>query len=146
MTVQGGQGHAVGRMLVAVDGSKESDRAIVLASQMSVALGAEMTLLHVVDVEEIPTLIAEAGDRTREEHGQMVLGSAAKLAISLGATPNTVMLKGHAAAQILRHVSQHRPDLIVMGGRGLTGAKGVLMGSVSLAVSKKAECAVVIAR
>jgi nucleotide-binding universal stress UspA family protein len=33
-----------------------------------------------------------------------------------------------------------------MGGKGLTDAKGVLLGSVSQAVSRKAECAVVIAR
>ncbi|MCU0860221.1 MAG: universal stress protein [Thermoplasmata archaeon] len=146
MTSEVDSRQAVGHILVAVDGSKESDRAVVLASQMSVALGAEMTLLHVVEVEEIPTLIAEAQDREREELGQMVLGSAVKMAGSLGVAPTTVMLNGHAAAQILRYASQHRPDLIVMGGRGLTGAKGVLMGSVSMTVSKKAECAVVIAR
>ncbi len=141
-----GPGQSVGSMLVAVDGSKESDRAVVMASHMSVALGAEMTLLHVVDVEEIPSLIAEAEDPAREERGQMVLGSAAKLALSLGASPKTAMLRGHAATQILRYAAQHTPDLIVMGGRGLTGAKGVLMGGVSMAVSKKATCTVVIAR
>ena len=146
MKMATGQGQPVERILVAVDGSKESDRAVVLASQMSVALGAEMTLLHVVEVEEIPSLIAENEDRAREEYGQMVLGSAAKLAMSMGVTPKTAMLKGHAAAQILRYAAQEGPDLIVMGGRGLTGAKGVLMGSVSMVVSKKAECAVVIAR
>lgn len=146
MTMTEGPAQVVERILVAVDGSKESDRAVVLASQMSVAFRAKMTIVHVVEMDEIPTLIAEAGDRVGEERGQLILGSAARIAASFGASPETAMLKGHVAQQVLRYAERLKPHLIVTGGRGLTGAKGVFLGSVSQTISRKAECAVVIAR
>jgi nucleotide-binding universal stress UspA family protein len=141
-----GDNGAVERILVAVDGSKESNAAVQMASSIGRALDAEVTLIHVVEIEELPTLIAEAQDKEHEELGQLVLGSSLKLARAEGIEAKLVLRKGHPAGQILRSASEYKPNLIVMGSRGMTGAKGILMGSVSMAVSRKAACSVIIVR
>ena len=54
--------------------------------------------------------------------------------------------RGRAATQIVRAVTAYRPDLIVMGTRGLTGAKSLLLGSVSRSVSRQSTAQVVLVR
>ena len=134
------------RILVAVDSSKESNAAVRMASNIARALDAEVALIHVVEIEELPTLIAEAEDKEHEELGQLVLGSSLKLARVEGIDAKLVLRKGHPAGQILRFTSEYKPNLIVMGSRGMTGAKGILMGSVSMTVSRKAACSVIVVR
>lgn len=136
----------VDRILVAVDGSEPSRRAVEMASEIAVALGAEITIIHVIEIEELPTLIVEAEDARADEEAQIVLGIAAKLAKAKGAEPKIVARRGHPASQILRFAGTYSPQLVVLGTRGATGAKGVLMGSVSTTVSKKADCSVALVR
>jgi len=113
---------------------------------MARAFDAELTLLHVESIREFPTLIAEANAARDDEEAELVLGENAKLVRSLGTEPNVVLRRGAIANQILRVVALRRPDLIVMGTRGLTRAKGVLMGSVSQTVSRRAKSQVVLVR
>jgi len=136
----------VSRILVAVDGSEPSMRAIDMASEMAKALGAEITILHVVEIEELPTLIGEAEDMRADEDAQIILGMAAKLAKGKGVEPKIAVRRGHPANQILRFSDAYSPQLIVLGTRGVTGAKGILMGSVSTAVSRKARASVMLVR
>jgi len=133
-------------ILVPVDGSPSSRRAVRLAAEMARAFDAELTLLHVESIREFPTLIAEANAARDDEEAELVLGENAKLVRSLGTEPNVVLRRGAIANQILRVVALRRPDLIVMGTRGLTRAKGVLMGSVSQTVSRRAKSQVVLVR
>ncbi len=136
----------VSRILVAVDGSESSRRAVELASEIAAALEAEITIIHIIEIEELPTLMGEAEDVRADEEAQIVLGMAAKLAQAKGAEPEIVVRRGHPANQILRFADTYSPQLIVLGTRGATGAKGILMGSVSTAVSRKSDCSVVLVR
>ncbi|MBN1678633.1 MAG: universal stress protein [Candidatus Thermoplasmatota archaeon] len=136
----------VTRILAAVDGSDASARAVGLAADMARSLQAELMLLHVIELEELPTLIGETEDAHADERAQLVLGMAAKLARARGMDPKVAARRGHPAGQILRFASSYRPQIIVLGTRGMTGSKGILMGSVSSAVSKKAECSVLLVR
>jgi nucleotide-binding universal stress UspA family protein len=136
----------VHRILVAVDGSPQATKAVRLGAEIAKGLGADLVLVHVASVEEVPTLIAEAEGRDGEERAQLVLGDAVKVATAEGVEPKVVLLKGHAAAQILRYADEHAVQLILTGSRGVRGAKGVLMGSVSRAVSRRASCSVIIVR
>jgi len=142
----GGNPERVSRILVAVDGSEPSRRALNLAADVAKALGAEITILHVIEVEELPSLIGEAEDARADEDAQIILGTAAKLVMAKGVTPKIVVRKGHPTRQILRYSEAYSPQLIVLGSRGVTGARGVLLGSVSSAISKKARASVVLVR
>jgi nucleotide-binding universal stress UspA family protein len=133
-------------ILVPVDGSQSSRRAVRLAAEMARAFDAELTLLHVESIRGFPTLIAEANAVWDDEEAELVLGENAKIARSLEIEPNVVLWHGAIASQIVRFVALRRPDLVVMGTRGLTRAKGVLMGSVSQTVSRRSKSQVVLVR
>jgi len=136
----------VKRILVAVDGSEQSLRAVELASHMAKGLAAEMTIIHVLQLREIPTLIAEAENGFSEERGQMILGKAAKVAMLDGIEPKAVLRKGHVADQILRFADVYKPTIIIMGSHGHSRLKGALLGSVSQPVSSYAKCSVLLVR
>jgi nucleotide-binding universal stress UspA family protein len=137
---------SVRRILVPVDGSESSRRAVRLACQMATAFGARVTLLHVIGIPEIPVLMGESDTPAEVERGQMVLAEAAGLAKSEGVEVGVELGRGHVADQILRLSDRLRPELIVMGTRGYRGAKAVLLGSVSRAVSNRARASVVLVR
>jgi nucleotide-binding universal stress UspA family protein len=133
-------------ILVPVDGSQSSRRAVQLAVEMSRAFGAELTLLHVAPVKELPVLMAEEEDAWEDKEAELVLGEEAKLARSFGVEPSVIVRRGRTATQILRQVEKSHPDLVVMGTRGLTEAKSILMGSVSRVISRRAKSQVVLVR
>jgi nucleotide-binding universal stress UspA family protein len=137
---------AVRSILVPVDGSPSSRRAVELAAKISSSFGASLTLLHVAPMKDFPALMAEAEDPRGTDEAQIVLGEEAKLAESLGTRPSVELRRGRVSDQILRSAAEHRPDLIIMGTRGLTGAKSVLLGSVSRVVSRRAKAQVVLVR
>ena len=133
-------------ILVPVDGSPSSRRAVHLAVEMARAFGAELTLLHVAPVSELPVLMAEAQDAGRDEQAELVLGEGAKLAHRNGVEASVVVRRGRVASQILRQLERSKPDLVVMGTRGRSGAQRLLMGSVSRAVARRASAQVVLVR
>lgn len=73
--------------------------------------------------------------------GDHILGLAKLEAEKKGVRDVTVtMLDGDPAQRILEHAERESVDGIVMGSRGLSDAKGLLLGSVSHKVSSRAAC------
>jgi nucleotide-binding universal stress UspA family protein len=56
------------------------------------------------------------------------------------------VLEGPATDAILRAAEARKPDLIVIGARGLGTWQGLLLGSVSMAVTQRAECPVLVVK
>jgi nucleotide-binding universal stress UspA family protein len=136
----------VKKILVAVDGSEQSNKAVLLASRIAKSEGAEMTLLHVVDVKDAPVLMAEAEDKGQEERGQTVLLQSAELALSEDVQTRSVLRRGHVAGQVLRYANEYQPQMIFIGTRGLGRGAAILMGSVSKSVVQGAKTSVVVVR
>jgi nucleotide-binding universal stress UspA family protein len=134
----------VKKILVAVDGSEACIRAVRLAATIAKGMDAEIVLLHVTEIQELPTLMSEFEDPISEERGQMILGDAAKIVRLEGPEPKIILRKGHVVDQILRFVKEYRPDLIVMGSRGLSNIKGMILNSVSQKVSVEGKCSVLL--
>ncbi len=57
-----------------------------------------------------------------------------------------VTYEGVVADEILSHLERHPTDLLVVGSRGLSMAKRILLGSVSTAVVTHAPCPVLVVR
>jgi nucleotide-binding universal stress UspA family protein len=134
------------RILVAVDGSEQSNKAVRLASRIAKNEGAEMTLLHVIDVKDAPVLMAEAEDKGQEERSQTVLLMSAELALSENVQTKSVLRRGHVAGQVLRYAMEYQPQMIFIGTRGLGRGAALLMGSVSKSVVQGAKTSVVVVR
>ncbi len=137
---------ALDRILVAVDGSAQSRAAVQLAARMAHALHAEITLIHVGRLSEHPLLLSDEETTALEAQSRSVLDASAALCAAAGVAAQRASARGRPAEEILRFARKYQADLIVMGTRGLSGAKSVLMGSVSRVVSQEASCSVVLAR
>lgn len=61
-----------------------------------------------------------------------------------GISIEMVPLKGDPAHQILEYAKEHEQDLIIMGSRGLSGIKEIMLGSVSHKVTQLSKCPVLI--
>jgi len=134
------------RILVAVDGSAQSNKAVRLAARIAKCLRAELTLIHVIELNEVPSLMAEAEDKGREALGQAALSDGVEIALGLEVHPQTVLRRGQPAGQILRYAAEYRPQMIFTGTRGRGGATAMLMGSVSRKVSEGSKVPVTIVR
>ncbi|MBT2288494.1 universal stress protein [Paenibacillus albidus] len=63
---------------------------------------------------------------------------------SAGINPETLHLKGDPAHEILNYARDSEQQLIIIGSRGLSGIKEMMLGSVSHKVSQLSSCPVLI--
>src|SRR5688572_11616992 len=140
------------KILVPVDFSTHSHRALDFACELSLRFSAPMVILHAYAVPVYPLpegyLLASA-----EAAAEMVakiqdgMTETKRLAQERGiATVDTVVVEGSAFTEIIRTARTENVDLIVMGTHGRTGLKHVLLGSVAEKVVRKAPCAVLTVR
>lgn len=128
-----------------MDGSAPSKRAVELAGELAGRLGAALSILHVVrDVALPPELqemvkihqITESRLEILQDSGRIILEVAKQQDEMRGARHvRTKLREGDPAKTIIDYAVEQGVDLIVMGTRGLSQMKGVLMGSVSQKVS-----------
>jgi len=139
------------RVLVATGGSPWSDNAVRYAIALARDYGLEVVLLHVL-TEATPYFIAEAGPSLdsllegSEEAGRRIIDEAADWAAEAGIPYETELVWGRVAEVICRVAQEHDCDLIVVGSRGLTGFKRLMLGSISNAVAAKASCPVLVVK
>ena len=140
------------RILVPVDFSAHSDRALHYAATLAGQVGASVELLHVVDdftfgaysevyVPNIPDMTQEAINIALERL------TAIKAAVfPHGADVESVVYAGRPAPTIVDHAAEGKFDLIVMGTHGRTGLSHLLMGSVAEHLVRTAPCPVLTVR
>jgi nucleotide-binding universal stress UspA family protein len=128
-------------ILVTHDFSDRSTEAVRIAGAWADALGAELTLLHVVEPVVYPDYyainMASSDTMTRLRDRAVVALDRAADEI-LGARPvNTTVLIGRAAETIIVEAEASEIDLVVMGTRGLSGLEQLVLGSVAEAVLRR---------
>ena len=86
----------------------------------------------------------DIGEAVRRVVGESILHRAATQAERDGVAKVTTMMEtGDPADVIVNQAQAHKPDLVMLGSRGLSDVKGVLLGSVSHKVAHVASCSVV---
>ncbi len=91
----------------------------------------------------IPRYIQEAKKQTEQWFSQ-VKSKAAKQGIK--ATSETIFNLPSVAESIINYASEQKADLIVIGTRGTSGLKRLVLGSVASAVVAHASCPVLVVR
>lgn len=140
------------RILVPVDFSKRSEEALDRAVQLAREGGAELVLLHVVEIPYLPGIygmVAEedyADASTIEERAEARLRTFASRAERLGIQTTVLAGSGRPAEYIVDFARESMADLIVMGSHGLTGLDRFLMGSVTERVLRTAHCPVLVVK
>ena len=98
-------------------------------------------------VEDLISTSYEVGLQIRTAIGRGIIGNAEQAARSKQVkSVRTMLADGDPASMILKIAAQEKPDLLVMGSRGLGGIQRLLTGSVSQKVCNSAECTVVVVR
>jgi len=125
------------KIVVAVDGSPASTRAVEWCAAHAGALGAEVVALYVVEMSvlaassvslaPLPTLSEADRERLRDVVTREWCAPLAAAAVPF----RVVMLDGSAASTIMEISDKEDADLVVTGRRGLHGFTELLLGSTS---------------
>jgi nucleotide-binding universal stress UspA family protein len=142
-------------ILVGTDGSETAHTALVRAVEMAAALGARLGIVSAFEPVSDPRQRGERAAAPKDvqwalnPHDEVLalLEQARAQAVSAGvADVQTFARQGDAADAIIDVAEEQRCDLIVVGNKGMTGAKRFLLGSVPNKVSHHAPCSVLIVR
>jgi nucleotide-binding universal stress UspA family protein len=121
------------KILVAVDQSEISDRAVIAARDLAVLSHGEVWVLHLREHEVWAKSGALTVDETKEEAKAEVAASLEVLTQAgvkaHGEVRNTIF--GYAAREIVGDAEEVDADVIVMGSRGRGDLAGLLLGSTA---------------
>ncbi len=142
------------RIVVGTDGSETAGEAVRQAVDLAKLTGAELSIVSayspVSDRRVKDTQDAAPADVQYEigprEDVNLVLDAAAAAARKEGVEVQTHPVEGEPAEAILNVAEDTKADLIVVGNKGMTGARRFLLGSVPNNVSHHAPCSVIIVR
>jgi nucleotide-binding universal stress UspA family protein len=129
-------------ILVAVDGSKHSDAAFDVATDIAQKYSSQLFILHVFQGGTgSGTLVSSGVEDDNRSIGQQILNSYEAKAKQKGLQNVRMLLQmGDAAQRIMETASKIKCELLVLGSRGRGGFKELLLGSVSHKVTNHADC------
>jgi nucleotide-binding universal stress UspA family protein len=144
------KGEEMEKILVPVDGSEQSHKAVAFAAGLAKCYNATMYLIHVFKLTIIPEGLGEyvVSDRAQlQALADTIIAGAVAEAKGQGVEHvEAAVIEGDPAERIIDYAKAHDVDIIVIGSRGLGTFKGLLLGSVSNKVSHRADRSCVIVR
>ena len=144
-----------GKIVVAFDGSADSTKAVRLAASLSSKHGSDVTLVHVYSSPAIGFSAASGmpipdyGDLedAARASGQTTHSRGLQLAKDLGISARGELIEAPSVVEaIVNFSASEKADLIVVGTRGMTGFRQLILGSVSSGLVSHAKCPVLVAR
>lgn len=140
------------RILVAVDFSEESWRALACAAELAARFDASLTLVHVVEPHfgppdtDVTALTGPGSDTEEHAEAKLELNALGEQMLGPCRVVETVVRAGLAFFEITEAAKALGADLIVIGTHGYTGIKRALIGSTAEKVVRHAPCPVLVAR
>jgi nucleotide-binding universal stress UspA family protein len=137
-------------IVIATDGSKNSQRAISHGIEIAKLSGAIVHALYVVNTSSTISENWTAGKETiyniMKDDGQKAVSKVKKIGIDSGVEVREVILEGYPSSEIIYFAENNNIDLIVMGTLGATGLERFLMGSVAEKVVRNARVPVLVVK
>ncbi|EQD43016.1 universal stress protein [mine drainage metagenome] len=140
------------RIAVAIDGSPCAERALEAAIDLAQRYGAALAILSVAPIHSMyvsptePWVATQVLESDSGRYQKIVADAVAKAEAQGVASVTGVCLEGVVVDELLMHLERHPTDLLVLGSRGLSTARRVLLGSVSESVLHHVNCPVLIVR
>jgi nucleotide-binding universal stress UspA family protein len=121
-------------ILVAVDGSESSQRAVEHAVDLARALNSKLTFITIAP--PLSAYVTLAGVNSETMLDELDRWAAARLADAAATAPDdviahTIQRRGHAGPEIIKEIEHGNHDLVVLGSRGRGRAQEGLLGSVN---------------
>lgn len=146
------------KILLATDGSKQSDDAIEILKSFNLGEGDEIRIISVVDMA-VPLAIDIYGgylpdtsemEKTAREHAVKILEETCVKLMGIcenkAITITSDVLFGSPESRIVETAEETKTDLIVVGSHGYSRWERLLLGSVSQSVVQHAPCSVLVVR
>jgi nucleotide-binding universal stress UspA family protein len=138
-------------IVVGTDGSSTAERAVERAGRLGKALGARVCVVNSYAPPKGAMLAAASGfavadaelDTQTRTEAEQVVTRAKRLLADLGVEAYGQVCDGDPAQTLITVAEGERAQMIVVGNRGMTGARRML-GSVPNRVSHQATCPVLI--
>jgi nucleotide-binding universal stress UspA family protein len=137
------------RIVVALDGSDGSTRALGVAIRLACEQGAELLAVSVEEgLPRYAAMVGEVEEAQREANNYFagVQREARDRAKRAGVELRAITLAGHAAQRIVEHVAVERADLLVIGHSGQTAIWGQFLGTTADKIVRHAPCSVLVVR
>lgn len=157
LVVRGGgveRNYLPGRILLALDGSREADLAAQAAVEISEVAGSDLHIVYVFHTEApvlypapVMTETWESSlEQARHEAREFVDEQAQRIEAEGGKVRETHLVFGRPDEEIVKLSEELDAGLVVTGSRGIGGIRRALMGSVSDSVVRHAHCPVLVMR
>ncbi|MBK1990314.1 universal stress protein [Sphaerospermopsis aphanizomenoides BCCUSP55] len=135
-------------ILVALDGSEIAERVIETLNDLVLSPDTKVILCHVFPTPE--SEIELPADRPQPDSPRLADFHIEKQMQTyqeqLPVKSELELVSGDPADEIIRLANIYKADLIVIGSRGLTGMKKIVLGSVSTQVMEEANCSVLVVK
>jgi len=152
------------KILVPLDGSEHSSKALTIAIEIAKKFNAKIVLIHVYSVTVSPVMIPEPStltppmvpvmtpaeisktvEATRNASARILVEGEEK-AKAEGVQVETILKEGHTVQEIIKTAKEGKFDLMVIGARGISKIRELLLGSVTDGVIHHASCPVLVTK
>jgi nucleotide-binding universal stress UspA family protein len=134
-------------ILVPLDGSKYSEKALLHACDMAKNYQSRLILLYVVEkLISINPLDRKAYLEMLRKVGNDVLVKGRKTALKQGIDSKIVIKEGNIANEIIKLAKKEQCNLIIVGNQGLGATARFLLGSVSNKLANNSPCSILIVK
>lgn len=137
------------RIVVAYDGSELGKKALNMAKSLAAQdKKVEVHILHVINPKTLATEfgVYDAVKEQQQENLKLILEETKEVLADLANEQEYVVLKGNPAEMIVEYAKNRDVDLIVIGSKGYSNFKQLVLGSVSHNVVQHAHCPVLVAK
>jgi nucleotide-binding universal stress UspA family protein len=150
------------KILVPLDGSDHSLKALEVAARLAEKFSGKVTLIHVFSVSVQPVMMPEPSTsgsvgmpiltgaevsrmiEVAQNVGNRILEDGERRIQSESVHVKKMLVEGHAVQEIVREANESSYDLIVLGARGISHVREILLGSVTDGVIHHARCPVLV--
>lgn len=135
------------KILIGYDGSTQGEKATETALALAESLDAKVLLFAVARPPEPATMVeVDAMLDNAREHFEEQFKKLTQRAKELGVELETDIAVGHPVEQIIHRAETDHVDLIVLGSRGRSMFKKMIVGSTAEKVLRYAHCPVMVVR
>ncbi len=148
LVVKGSEPTFEGRVLIAYDFSKTSERTVEFALNFLKPFKVKVELLHIDEPFDVPVVerIGKAIYQRFREEKKKYMDSIRERFLEAGFEPEVTFVDNKdPAGGIVEIVSERQDvDLLIMGSRGLSGLKRIILGSTSTEVLRRVEVPILV--
>ena len=134
-------------ILVPLDGSKYSEKALQRACEIADMFDSKMILIYVVE-KSIPINLLDRKEYLTilRKFGKKTLDDANKTLSKKGISAKSLLKEGNIVSEIEKTVKSEKCDLVIVGNKGLGAVTRFLLGSVSNKLAQHSNCSLLIVK